>query len=128
MWHNFKLEDGTEFVLSNPNGWEGTQQSMIRTAAVRAGLIPDNEGGHSHLSVKLACTSVFKVILPTNPSRWTSFLERLSLIASGKGLLNVDAGGGTIDISASSYRRSSPHSQSYEEIAVPQCSRAFFYV
>ena len=39
---------------------------------------------------------------------------------SGKGLLIVDAGGGTIDISA--YRRSSPDSQSYEEIAAPQCT------
>ena len=26
------------------------QQSMMRTAAVRAGLIPDNENGHSHIS------------------------------------------------------------------------------
>ena len=38
----------------------------------------------------------------------------------GKGLLIVDAGSGTIDISA--YRRTSPHSQSYEEIAAPQCT------
>ena len=48
MWHS--LEDRTEFVLTHPNGWEGAQQSMMRTAAVKAGLIPDNEGGHSHLS------------------------------------------------------------------------------
>ena len=48
LWHT--LEDRTEFVLTHPNGWEGSQQSMIRTAAVEAGLIPDNENGHSHLS------------------------------------------------------------------------------
>ena len=48
MWHTF--EDRTEFILTHPNGWEGAQQSMMRTAAVKAGLIPDNEGGHSHLS------------------------------------------------------------------------------
>ena len=50
-------------------------------------------------------------------------LERIlltSLLQSGKGLLIVDAGGGTIDISA--YQRTSPHSQSYEEIAAPQCT------
>jgi hypothetical protein len=48
FWHTF--EDRTEFVLTHPNGWEGAQQGMMRTAAVKAGLIPDNEDGHSHLS------------------------------------------------------------------------------
>ena len=48
LWHT--LKDRTEFVLTHPNGWEGAQQSMMRTAAVQAGLIPDNEDGHSHLS------------------------------------------------------------------------------
>ena len=48
LWHT--LEDHTEFVLTHPNGWEGAQQSMMRTAAVQAGLISDNEDGHSHLS------------------------------------------------------------------------------
>ena len=44
------LADRTDFVLTHPNGWEGAQQSMMRTAAVQAGLIPDNQEGHSHLS------------------------------------------------------------------------------
>ena len=44
------LENRTEFVLTHPNGWEGAQQSMMRTAAVQAGLISDNGDGHSHLS------------------------------------------------------------------------------
>jgi hypothetical protein len=44
------LENRTEFVLTHPNGWEGAQQSMMRTAAVQARLMPDNEDGHSHLS------------------------------------------------------------------------------
>ena len=48
LWQT--LEDRTEFVLTHPNGWEGAQQSMMRTAAVKAGLIPDNEDGHSRLS------------------------------------------------------------------------------
>ena len=39
-----------DFVLSHPNGWEGTQQSEMRRAAVLAGLVPDNESGHSCLS------------------------------------------------------------------------------
>jgi hypothetical protein len=44
------VEHHTDFVLTHPNGWEGAQQGMMRTAAVQAGLIPDNENGHSHLS------------------------------------------------------------------------------
>ena len=39
-----------DFVLSHPNGWEGTQQSEMRRAAVLAGLVPDNESGHARLS------------------------------------------------------------------------------
>lgn len=46
LWRN--LESFTEFVLTHPNGWEGAQQGLMRTAAVRAGLIP--EGGQSRLS------------------------------------------------------------------------------
>jgi hypothetical protein len=41
-----------------------------------------------------------------------------SSLRSTKGTLIVDAGGGTIDVSA--YQQKSPYSQSYEEVAVPQ--------
>lgn len=37
LWRNLKHR--TEFVLTHPNGWEGAQQSMMRTAALQAGLI-----------------------------------------------------------------------------------------
>jgi len=30
-----------ELVLTHPNGWGGPQQSKLRTAAVRAGIVPD---------------------------------------------------------------------------------------
>ena len=48
LWSS--LEDHIDFVLSHPNGWEGAQQSRMRTAAVQAGLISDDENGHSRLS------------------------------------------------------------------------------
>jgi len=44
------LKDGIDFVLSHPNGWEGTQQTEMRKAAALAKLIPDNPNGHSRLS------------------------------------------------------------------------------
>jgi hypothetical protein len=48
LWNSVKSE--IDFVLSHPNGWEGTQQSKMRRAAVLAGLVPDNASGHSRLS------------------------------------------------------------------------------
>jgi hypothetical protein len=129
LWHN--LQDRTEFVLTHPNGWEGAQQSMMRTAAVQAGLIPDNEDGHSHLSFVTEGEASLHFCVQsglTTDAIKVDFIilllkKRISLtpcLQSGKGLLIVDAGGGTIDISA--YRRTSPRSQSYEEIAAPQCT------
>ena len=48
VWHSVKSD--IHFVLSHPNGWEGTQQSEMRRAAILAGLVPDNPSGHSRLS------------------------------------------------------------------------------
>jgi hypothetical protein len=48
LWKSFKSD--IDFVLSHPNGWEGTQQSEMRRAAVLAGLVPDNTSGHARLS------------------------------------------------------------------------------
>ena len=38
-----------ELVLTHPNGWRGPQQSQLRTAAVRAGIVPDTPAGRSHV-------------------------------------------------------------------------------
>ena len=48
LWNSVKSH--IDFVLSQPNGWEGTQQSEMRRAAVLAGLVPDNASGHARLS------------------------------------------------------------------------------
>ena len=48
LWDSVKSD--IDFVLSHPNGWEGTQQSEMRRAAVLAGLVPDNPSGHSRIS------------------------------------------------------------------------------
>ena len=48
LWNSVKSH--IDFVLSHPNGWEGTQQSEMRRAAVLAGLVPDNASGHARLS------------------------------------------------------------------------------
>jgi hypothetical protein len=43
------VEHTTEFVLSHPNGWEGSQQTQIRNAAVMAGLVPDTPEGRTKI-------------------------------------------------------------------------------
>jgi hypothetical protein len=48
LWESVK--ENIQFVLSHPNGWEGAEQSKMRRAAVKAGLIPDTSDGHSRLS------------------------------------------------------------------------------
>jgi len=48
LWNSVKAD--IDFVLSHPNGWEGTQQADMRKAAVLAKLIPDTPAGHSRLT------------------------------------------------------------------------------
>ena len=47
LWSSVK--DDIHYVLSHPNGWEGTEQNQMRRAAVLAGLIPDKPTGHSRI-------------------------------------------------------------------------------
>ncbi|KAM6497433.1 hypothetical protein JOM56_007906 [Amanita muscaria] len=88
-WSWNSVEKNTYFVLSHPNGWEGKQQSQMRKAATAAGLVDKSEA-----------------------------LERISFVSEGEaslhfclnkkptlrneldGILVVDCGGGTIDVSA----------------------------
>lgn len=116
-----------DFVLSHPNGWGGLQQSQMREAAVLAGLIPDTPADRSRISfVSEGEASLHFAITNGLPLTKTKvcFIYYFDLMVcheqditkDDEGLLIVDAGGGTIDISA--YAR---QSQSYVEIAAPEC-------
>ncbi|KDR70712.1 hypothetical protein GALMADRAFT_103100 [Galerina marginata CBS 339.88] len=101
-----------EFILSHPNGWEGAEQSQMRKAAVLARLIPDNTSGHTRLS------------FVTEGEASLHFAIRHGLpegaIRNGEGVMIVDAGGGTIDVS--SYAKQARTTEdTFPEIAVPQC-------
>ncbi|KAF9047815.1 hypothetical protein BJ165DRAFT_1344346 [Panaeolus papilionaceus] len=103
------LEPTAEYVLTHPNGWEGGQQNLMRRAAINAELITDDTEGRSRLSFL------------TEGEASLHFCVQSGLTAEankvGKGVLIIDAGGGTIDISA--YKQS--QGGGYEEIAAPQC-------
>ncbi|KDR69808.1 hypothetical protein GALMADRAFT_255622 [Galerina marginata CBS 339.88] len=100
------------FVLSHPNGWEGKEQGQMCRAAVLAGLIPDDLSGHSRLSFVTEGEASLHFAIQNG--------VLLNAMAKGEGVVIVDAGGGTIDIS--SYRRNMQDvNKAFEEIAVAQC-------
>lgn len=49
MWDSFG--DNIDIVLTHPNGYEGPQQSMMREAAVLAGLVPDAEAAEARVQL-----------------------------------------------------------------------------
>ena len=121
------VSDNIELVLSHPNGWGGPQQTQLRTAAVRAGIVPDTPAGHSRVNFVTEGEASFcfcatqtragknlKVChnLPT-PS-W--FFDTSQL---GEQVLIIDAGGGTIDISI--YKVLNDDPLQVEELYEPKC-------
>jgi hypothetical protein len=110
LWESVK--DRLYFVLSHPNGWEGAQQEQMRKAAVLAKLIPDTTTGHARLSfVTEGEASLHFAVQNGLPA---------GVMKNGEGVVIVDAGGGTIDIS--SYRKNVREVKArFEEVAAPQC-------
>ena len=43
LWNS--VSSNVELVLTHPNEWGGPQQSQLRTAAIRANIVPDTPGG-----------------------------------------------------------------------------------
>jgi hypothetical protein len=44
------ISGSIELVLTHPNGWGGPQQMQMRTAAIKAGIVPDTPDGRSRVS------------------------------------------------------------------------------
>ncbi|KAI0628248.1 hypothetical protein C8Q77DRAFT_1149000 [Trametes polyzona] len=107
LWES--LQGHIDFVLSHPNGWEGAQQSKMREAAVKAGLVQDAADKHIHFITEGEASLNFCIR--------HGFAE--DSIADGAGVTIVDAGGGTIDISSYSFLSSSPLCA--EEVVAADC-------
>ena len=43
------VSNSIELILTHPNGWGGPQQAQLRTAAVKARIVPDTPAGHSRV-------------------------------------------------------------------------------
>lgn len=103
-----------EFVLTHPNGWEGAQQTQLRKAVIMGGLVPDTDDGNA------------RVHFVTEGEAGLHFCIRHKLttdaMKKGEGVLIVDAGGGTVDLSAYGKKAESEFPEVvYHEITTPNC-------
>ncbi|KAF8415387.1 hypothetical protein L210DRAFT_3657556 [Boletus edulis BED1] len=127
LWES--LENNIEFVLTHPNGWEGPQQQQIRHAAELGRLVPAGEEGQSriHLLTEGEASLHFCV---THVLTSDAF-DAMPILCSGEpeevqlepqpdhqGVIIIDAGGGTVDLSAYSMKLSPT---SFKEIAPAEC-------
>ncbi|KAK0471593.1 hypothetical protein IW261DRAFT_1571885 [Armillaria novae-zelandiae] len=103
-----------EFILTHPNGWEGEQQSRMRRAVVQAGLVTDDDTRHAHVNFVTEGEASLHFCIHHGLS---------SHIKNDEGVVIVDAGGGTVDISTYSSVQSAGGGaqRSFEEITGPQC-------
>jgi hypothetical protein len=47
LWNS--VQQDIKYIIAHPNGWEGPQQTLLRNAAVQAGLIKDTYADHGRL-------------------------------------------------------------------------------
>ena len=133
MWKS--LENNIEFVLTHPNGWEGPQQQQIRRAAEIAGLIPS--GGKHADRIHLLTEGEASLHFCVTRVLASDLLSKLAIAHPGdlenadkeesdhQGIIVIDAGGGTIDLSAYSVKLSPP--RAFKEIAPAECDFSPYY-
>ncbi|KAG0702791.1 hypothetical protein DFH29DRAFT_804384 [Suillus ampliporus] len=124
LWRS--VENSIEFVLTHPNGWEGPQQQQIRRAVELAGLIPSKqEQSHVHLLTEGEASLHFCVtnmitsdVFSKTPIAVSDYPDEEEDQSGSQGVVIVDAGRRTIDLSAYSMKLSPT---SFEEIAPAEC-------
>ncbi|KAI9569153.1 hypothetical protein HD554DRAFT_2204656 [Boletus coccyginus] len=107
------VENSIEFIFTHPNGWEGLQQQRYRRAIVRAGLVPGTREGQSRVHMLTEGEASLHFCVANNLNA-----EKTTNQAAPQGVVIIDAGGGTIDLSMFSMK-SNPIS--CEEIAPAEC-------
>ncbi|KAH8818659.1 hypothetical protein DL96DRAFT_1621662 [Flagelloscypha sp. PMI_526] len=111
LWQGVRHGD-VHFVLTHPNAWEGAQQAQLRDAAVQAGLVPNTPLGQRRLQFVTEGEASLHFCLQQGIGE---------VDPRGKqGILIIDAGGGTIDLSAYSPIVCDGRA-GFQEIVAPHC-------
>ncbi|KAJ3980729.1 hypothetical protein F5890DRAFT_1575470 [Lentinula detonsa] len=104
VWNS--VQPNIDFILAHPNGWEIAQQAQMRRAAIIAGLVSEAESQERVHFVTEGEASLHFCIQ-----------RKIPLEQKDKGIIIVDAGGGTVDLSA--YCQTALGS--FEEIVTSRC-------
>ncbi|TFK72406.1 hypothetical protein BDN72DRAFT_957282 [Pluteus cervinus] len=110
LWRS--VQSTVEIVLSHPNGWEYIEQDKMRRAAIRAGLVPDLDEGLKRVHFVTEGEASLHYCISNN-------LNTEGMKSGGR-ILVIDAGGGTVDISAYE-RRMEQGKQFYGEMYKAEC-------
>ncbi|KAG6885087.1 hypothetical protein C0993_005970 [Termitomyces sp. T159_Od127] len=105
------VESSIEYVLTHPNGWEGVHQQQLRRAAIKAGLVPNNDEAHARIRFVTEGEASLQFCICNGLT--TEALKK------GGGVLIIDAGGGTIDMCV--YGEAQKRKDAFEELASPEC-------
>ena len=119
-----------ELVLSHPNGWGGPQQSQLRSAAIKAGIVSNTPAGRAQVHFVAEGEACFNFCATEIQAGETLEVRRTVPIQSwiltrsqpGEQVLIIDAGGGTIDINT--YKVLSTGPLHVEELYEPKCGSA----
>ncbi|KAI9459980.1 hypothetical protein HD554DRAFT_1602525 [Boletus coccyginus] len=105
------VENSIEYIFTHPNGWEGVPQQRYRWAIARAGLIPGTREGQSRVRMLAEGEAGLHYCIAALLN-----LETASQPTS-RGVVIIDAGGATIDLSIFSMTSN----QILSEIAPAEC-------
>ncbi|KAG2154597.1 hypothetical protein DEU56DRAFT_976373 [Suillus clintonianus] len=119
------VENSIEFMLTHPSGLEGQQQQVRRAVEITGFISSKEEQSHVHLltagevSLHFCFTSMIASdIFSKNLIDVSDYSDEEEDQSDSQGVIVVDAGGGTIDLSAYSMKLSPT---SFEDIAPAEC-------
>jgi hypothetical protein len=105
-----RLADRIVIVLCTPNGWDMSQYSFLRTAAIKAGLVRESDADARLEFITEGEASVHYALAHTKGLNW---LQRGTMFAV------IDAGGSTVD--STLYECKSINPLILEEVCASEC-------
>ncbi|KAG8921031.1 hypothetical protein FRC02_000483 [Tulasnella sp. 418] len=112
IWNEMRNKKAITYILSYSNGWNTSEHSIMRDAAIMAGLVPNTNQGRDRIMFVSEGEASLHWCMSKGIGRGD--------LKVGSHFIVVDAGGGTIDIS--SFKTISTVPLEFEESCHLQCS------